>query len=244
MRLNLFQHKGYWFHGKRREHKEMMALERIVNSDEIVAEVGGHIGYLSLWFAKLTREKGHVFVFEPGDNNLPYLKENVALKANVEVIECGCGEYPGIQEFYQDDLTGQNNSFVANFDGLRANIALAPGVKVQVKSRMVSVVRLDGYFKARDLQPGFVKIDTEGFEMAVLRGCQNLFDTESRPPKFMIEVQADNELIFTFFSAKGYEIFRPSGESVTTVAQMRGNLFVLHPEYHAAEIRRWLNGST
>lgn len=77
IRLNLFRHKGYWFHGRRRELREMQAFEKLIDPLDVVAEVGGHIGYLSLWFAELTREGGWVFVFEPGDNNLPYLRDNL-----------------------------------------------------------------------------------------------------------------------------------------------------------------------
>ena len=69
LRLNAFKHKGYWYLGKDRERNVMSSFERLICKGDTVIEVGGHIGYVSLFFAKLAGDTGHVFVFEPGANN-------------------------------------------------------------------------------------------------------------------------------------------------------------------------------
>ncbi len=51
IKLNLFAHKGYWFHGRHREAEEMQAIRALIAAGDTVVEVGGHIGYISLWFA-------------------------------------------------------------------------------------------------------------------------------------------------------------------------------------------------
>ena len=203
--LNLFRHKGYWFHGKNREKLEMLAIKSLVNDGDIVAEVGGHIGYLSLWFLKCCANTsgGALFVFEPGTNNLPYLKANLKNSGAV-IIESGCGEKNGKFEFYMDDLTGQNNSFVKDFTGLSDNSKMASGVDVKVTTEIMSVIRLDEYFT--DIQPNFIKIDTEGFEYSVLRGAEGLLYPGKHFPIFMIEVQADQVEIFEYFTSRGYYI--------------------------------------
>lgn len=243
LRLNLFRHKGYWFHGKNRENREMQIFQQILSKDEIIAEVGGHIGYLSLWFSRQLGS-GHVYVFEPGENNLPYLRKNIAPKANIKVIEVGCGELAGQQEFFQDNLTGQNNSFVPNFQGLSTNAKYAPGVVVSVKKSVVEVVRLDDYFHEIGVQPGFIKIDTEGFEWPVLKGCHGLFSIDKIKPKFMVEVQANHSEIYHLFSSMGYRIYNAAGIPVNHIEQMRGNLFMLHPDHHAREINLWIGSTT
>ena len=49
-----------------------------------------------------------------------------------------------------------------------------PGGSVSSGSgNLVPVVRLDDYFTG-DLMPSVIKIDTEGYEMNVLRGCTNI----------------------------------------------------------------------
>jgi len=53
VRLSLFEHKGYWFHGKNRENDEMLAFGRLIQPGACVIEVGGHIGFISLFYSKL-----------------------------------------------------------------------------------------------------------------------------------------------------------------------------------------------
>src|SRR5690349_12289207 len=75
VRLHSFRHKGYWYHGRRREEETMRLFSQLLKPGDSVIEVGGHIGYISLYFKALV-EHGDVFVFEPGANNLPYIRQN------------------------------------------------------------------------------------------------------------------------------------------------------------------------
>ena len=118
LRLHSFRHKGYWFHGRRREAATMALFPRVIRQGDLVAEVGGHIGYISQYFSQLVGESGHVVVFEPGPNNLPFLRRNTRDLPNVQVVALGVGREPGHADFFIEGLTGQNNSFVANFEGL------------------------------------------------------------------------------------------------------------------------------
>lgn len=241
IRLNSFRHKGYWFHGKNRERETMRAFENMISSGETIAEVGGHIGYLTLWFAKIVGPTGSVFVFEPGGNNLPYIRRNVSGKRNVVLTEKGCGPEKAVLNFYEDNLTGQNNSFVKDFAGLDGNARNAPGVAVEVETRQVEICRLDAFFRDIKRAVSFVKIDTEGYELNVLLGCSGLFD-QTLPPKFMVEVQADEKAIFELFTERGYFIFNSSRERIETVDKMTDNLFMLHSVHHAVVIKGWLAG--
>ena len=73
LRLHAYKHKGYWWHGKRREKPSMLAAQKLLRADDTVVEVGGHIGYLTSWFAHLAGPNGNVLVFEPSDENYEYL---------------------------------------------------------------------------------------------------------------------------------------------------------------------------
>ena len=241
--LSLFAHKGYWFHGKERESFEMSTIQSLLSPGDIVAEVGGHIGYLSLHFAQCVQAgtDGRVFVFEPGINNLPYLRKNLSGKEGIEIIEAGCGETNGKLDFYMDDLTGQNNSFVQDFEGLEKNSKFAPGVKVTVSSLPVEVLRLDSFFSDKQ-NPDFIKIDTEGFELSVLKGCSGLFDGISLPI-FMIEVQTDQDIIFDIFSKAGYRVFNRYKNEVDSPGKMRESLyfFAFHQAAHQEKLQQWLD---
>lgn len=227
--LHSFKHKGYWWHGKKREQETIKRFHRLINADDIVVEVGGHIGYFSVLYAKLVGAKGRVFVFEPGDNNLPYLRRNLADHPNAEIIEKAVSDQNGIVKFWLEDLSGQNNSMVENYHLLDGNIALA-GLAHDVQKREVQVpsVTLDTFIQtlqAENLSPNFIKIDVEGAELWVLKGAENLLRQRQIP--LMVEVTCDAEPIFHLMNRAGYCMYFENGVPVDSPSIMVGNIFCL-----------------
>jgi FkbM family methyltransferase len=159
IRLSLFEHKGYWFYGKNRELDEMIAFGRLLFPGALVLEVGGHIGFTSLYFANLVNPSGRVVVFEPGPNNIKYIKSNTAKAGNVQLEVAGCSDLDGESILYIDNLTGQNNSLVFQFEGLTANAQAAPGVQVTTTPVTISTIKIDTYCQQSNFQPDFIKID-------------------------------------------------------------------------------------
>ena len=80
--LHSFRHKNYWVHGKKREQTTMDLFEILIDFGDTVIELGAHIGYISLYFAKLVGDNGNVVVFEPGPDNFKYLYRNVSQNKN------------------------------------------------------------------------------------------------------------------------------------------------------------------
>jgi FkbM family methyltransferase len=239
VKLNLFTHKGYWYHGRRREAKEMNAISAMVSFGETVVEVGGHIGYISLWLAECVGRcsNGNVTVFEPGSNNLPYIRQNVSGIDHIKLIEKGCGSTNGTLEFFEDSLTGQNNSFVESFGGLQSNINAAPNVDIKINKRVVDVVRLDTELSY--VSPDFIKIDVEGYELQVLLGTDGWYRKAQKLPIIMIEVQADYNEIGTWMNERNYTLFDIHGNEISVIPHSTLNLFALNLEQHAVQLARW-----
>ena len=170
VRLHSFRHKGYWYHGRRREQETMLLFRRLLRPGDSVIEVGGHIGYLSLYFKWLV-QSGNVFVFEPGVNNLPYIRRNV-LPRGIQLVEKAVGDRNGPETFFLESLTGQNNSFVPNFKELQYNVKNAHAGGPAVTEVTVEMVRLDDFINTHSIKPELVKIDVEGFELTVLKGMK------------------------------------------------------------------------
>ena len=106
---------------RERERNTMLLFKKLINNGDTVIEVGGHIGYISLYFSNLIGKEGLLYVFEPGINNLPYLKNNVKEKHNIVVIEKAVGSCNARMPFYIENLSGQNNSFIKDFKGFIQN---------------------------------------------------------------------------------------------------------------------------
>ena len=189
VKLHLFKHKGYWYHGKKRENTTMQLFDRLIHAGDNIVEVGGHIGYISLYFSKLVgSHKGGVMVFEPGANNLPYIRRNIKEASNIILIEKAVGDFIGEVDFFEEDLTGQNNSIVENFKGFKDNSA-ASYVDNQVTRVKVSMVTLDSEIQS---SVDFIKIDIEAGECKALFGSKKII--ERQKPILMVEIQADEEI--------------------------------------------------
>lgn len=201
---------------------------------------GGHIGFASLYFDNLVKPFGKVVVFEPGPNNLKYIKTNIANADTVLLEVAGCSDLDGESVLYIDNLTGQNNSLVFNFEGLTANAKAAPGVQVSTTPVKIPVIKIDTYCEQSAYRPDFIKVDVEGHELAVLRGAEKLLGSE-KPPMLMVEVQSDHREIIAMLRNYGYCLFSATGELLgDSLVVKNGNIFAFHPVFHQERLEAWL----
>lgn len=227
LRLHSFRHKNYWVHGRRREAATMDLFGHLIHSGDRVAEVGGHIGYISQYFADLVGESGEVVVFEPGSNNLAYLTRNTVDLPQVNVIHSGVGAHVGQSTFFIENLSGQNNSFVPDFQGLAINSAAA-GVKARVESTTVDIVTLDSHF--RD-PVNLIKVDVEGFELPVLLGAERILAGDQ--PLLMVEIMADHHAIGEIANEFDYDVVDEDLRPINLDGTWGGNSFWFHRGRHA-----------
>lgn len=202
--LNSFKHKGYWFHGNTRERNTIQSFYKLIKPNQVVIEIGGHIGYLTVIFRHLVGAGGQVIVFEPSSQNLNYLMRNVAADGTVRVEAKAVSDRQGEADFYVEDLTGQNNSLIANYDVLKGNVDHA-GIKVVTSVQRVEVTTLDAYCSSLGVAPDFIKIDIEGAEKHALLGAEDTI--RKHRPIFMVEVTRDHEEIYAFMRRMGYELY-------------------------------------
>ena len=85
-------------------------FDKSIKHGDVVIEVGAHIGYVAAYLSDLVGEAGHVYVFEPGVNNLPYLQRNLSHVRNVTILPKAVASTSGQLPFFIEDVTGLNNS--------------------------------------------------------------------------------------------------------------------------------------
>ena len=210
--LNLYKHKGYWYYAKNRELDTINSFNKLIQPGNYVIEVGGHIGYMSLILADLIKDNGYLTVFEPGINNLPYIKKNTSSNPLIEIIEKGAGNENMTTSFFIEDLTGQNNSFLKDYSVFDENNknALNNATKRKVE---VEMVKLDDFvFIEKNKVPNFIKIDVEGFEYQVLQGSKKIIENCSTI--FMVEVTMHHKNIYTLFNENNYNILNDKLEII------------------------------
>jgi FkbM family methyltransferase len=234
VRLNLFRHKGYWYHGSRREAGTMALFQALLRPGQVAFDVGAHIGWITLWLAQLVGPQGRVLAFEPGSNNLGYLRRNVAPLPQVRLMEAAVGEAEGQATLFEESLTGQNNAIGAPYHRLAGNAA-ANVAAPRITERSVAMVTLDAVAARQGLRPDLVKIDVEGHEFAVLRGMPGLL--AEAPPVLLLEITRDHAAILALLQGAGYQLFAAHTGALRRVAsaqELSFNTLALHPSRHQA----------
>lgn len=220
--LDAFHHKGYWFHGKNRESGTMLLFKKLMKPDFKILEVGGHIGYITNYFSYLVPE-GVVYVFEPGINNLPYLKKNIENLGNVSLIQKAVSNENGKAKFYIENLTGQNNSLLSDYKNFKQNNKLA-FIETNKKEIEVETITIDSFCQKFSIIPDFIKIDIEGAELLALQG---MVSTLKHKPLMMIEITENWELVFEKLFIAGYKLFNEKKQELKPENPFSGNAFCI-----------------
>ena len=231
VKLDCFRHRGFWFRSSQREAPTMEMLKRLIAPGQYVLEAGGHIGFMALYFSYLVGPGGKVVVFEPGDNNLPYLTTNVGSKSNTTIVREAVGDFDGEISLFVEGLTGQNNSIFADYSLFEANKAAAH-LAEDYRETKVPIVKIDTYVARSGNAPDFLKVDIEGAELEALIGASRVL--AEHKPAVMVEITRRPEEVVDLMTRQGYVLFDDRGNKLITLPT--GNTFALHEVRHSREI--------
>lgn len=127
-------------------------------------DVGAHVGCYALLAKHHPDLKVHAF--EPVPSTASVLRVNVEindLQKRVKVNQAGVSSYNGIGKLYV--VKTPEGSGVSMVDG-------NPAHHKDVNTLAVKVTTIDDYVERHNLEPTFIKIDTEGGEKLVLQGAK------------------------------------------------------------------------
>jgi len=175
----------------RMQERELAGIPVFVPAGRTAVDVGAWWGPWTYW---LSRRVPEVYAFEPQHRLADFLRRVVG--PNVRVVEAALADRRGHAELVVPDVAlGQDAlAHLGGTDDARAGCGIA-----QVELR-----RLDDY-DLRDV--GFIKIDVEGHELAVLHGAT---ETLKRcRPTLLVEIEARHSRVpieetFGYLAAMGY----------------------------------------
>lgn len=165
VRLTMPGHVDYYT--DRFEPETVKWLSSNLRPGAVVADIGAHIGFLTLLMARLVGETGRVFAFEPAPENVAYLTRNVASNGatNVVVVPVAAGANSGTRTLYLVEDSDMDSLFPGNpFSRARGTVE-------------VEQVSVDDVVPYVDV----AKIDVEGAEIEALRGMGRLLAHEPKP---------------------------------------------------------------
>ncbi|CAN1484376.1 Methyltransferase FkbM [Candidatus Nanopelagicaceae bacterium] len=187
----------------------------------IVVDVGASKGNFSERF--LSQESVSVFAFEPVESSFKVLK---AMQGKYENLVCenfAVGNFNGAMNLW----VSENNTELSTLSKEVSEFGLAK--KINQSPILTQVVTLDTYFKNLRSRIDLLKIDTEGFELEVLAGAQELL--RNLPPRFIqVENSRSNLLrgssLYQIASQlKRYEVFQISPGGVNGLRKVASHAF-------------------
>ncbi len=206
------------------------ALRKLVKPSALVLDVGANIGVHSLLLAQLVGPSGRVLCFEPTDFAFAKLSRNLELNPDLanRVTPYHCflaakddAEVP--ETIYSSWPLSQHDGLHAKHLGqaMPTNIAQARSIDGVLAELGNPTVQL-------------IKMDVDGFETEVLRGCKTLL-RNSRPtflmelsPYVLDERGSSLEELLSYFAPHGYRFYderseRPLPSSPEDLRQLVGD---------------------
>ncbi len=167
LKFKAFSAKNYWHltMGSQDENLFFKKLFKKIKKNMIIYDIGGHVGMYTLPFAKIVGNNGKVYVFEPENNGLNSINQNLAINEITNVKS-----FP----FAISDKTSKSNFYVRPDKDTHSLFENSPAPSKTGKQNILNIqtYTIDDLIKKGFAIPDFIKIDTEGAELKILDGIK------------------------------------------------------------------------
>jgi FkbM family methyltransferase len=185
-------------------------VRRVIDPGKDAIDVGANVGLYTVLLSSLLRETQKVLAIEPIPANLSRLEENI--REN---------NYPSSVLLFKGAATESAGSFSLNvISGLEEYSSLLKIQDTFKNGRECSQIpvcgeTIDNLVQRYNLNPGFMKLDTEGTEIQVLRGASTTL--EKFRPMILFELFVDKDLaavggepgaMFRYLHGRQYRIWK------------------------------------
>lgn len=169
----------YFMLGSHVETDAQEKLAKVIHSGQVVYDIGGYAGYMSLLFSSMVGPDGRIFAFEPSPVNLPRIRHNIEKnsKVNVSVIEAAVSDQEGLVRFQE----------CGSMSGIVTTEHREVGETADIRT-----IRLDDFaYRDGHPLPDFLKIDIEGHAGAAVAGMKRIL--AERHPTILCEFHNSDE---------------------------------------------------
>jgi FkbM family methyltransferase len=179
-------------------HEDTEFFRLYLREGDMVVDVGANIGSLSIAASYMVGIEGNVIAIEPHPKIHQYLKRNVELnnRNNVQVFNFALGDEVG-QAYFSSQSSDDQNSVSTSEQGI-----LVPLTTIDHLCEHLPYISL-------------LKIDVEGYELAVLRGAKRVLSkTEcvyfESWEAHLNKYQATTSQVINEFNNLGFEVYKIS----------------------------------
>lgn len=174
-------------------------LKKVDLESQTIIDIGGHIGYHSMCFAKLTGKKGKVYVFEPNVFNVERMElifgKNRDISDNISINKFALSDSQGTATFNFSQNIDNSTSFGGYIEGSYKPLSDDVYEKAGFTSMEVKVDTLDNFVTEKKITNlKLIKIDVEGAEHKVLEGGRKTL--ESLKPIILVEIYSVSAMLY------------------------------------------------
>jgi len=166
-------------------------LKHSAIKNKTIWDIGAHVGYHSLLFAKYAGPNGLVIAFEPNPKNREIFRNNLEnnknLASNIILKEEALADEIGLSK-----MLISRSGYQTSSSGGYLHDVMPPLAKESYKnftSQEIKINTIDNLIKTEKLPiPDLMKVDVEGAELKVLEGALNTL--RSKKPILAIEIHS------------------------------------------------------
>jgi FkbM family methyltransferase len=193
-------------------------FDALLGPGQTVVDIGANVGQYCLCAAARVGPRGRVFAFEPSGRVFEKLKRNIALSGltNVFADETAISDFEGEAVLHQN-REGDRNEGQASMASLDLHAGAQPIRCLPLPRALAAhgVERVD-----------VLKIDTQGAEMAVLRGAQALF---ARKPAVLLRCHEEKCNALGDSTVEVQEFLLERGYALYELDPRRGRISIASP---------------
>jgi len=213
----------YRLYSCKKEPETIQWIEEFIKPDEVFYDIGANVGAYSLVCYAHAQGKIQIYSFEPGFTTYSALCENIIINAfNDKIIALPfvLSDQTKINKFYYSSISPGAASHSVGTDIVRHedNIPASLNNSMNTYNYVVSY-RLDDLISTFNLKkPNHVKIDVDGHELEVIKGCENLLNSPDLKT-ILIEIDKNSpgsDLIIEILKNKKFKIHKifPHGNGI------------------------------
>ena len=180
-----------------------------------VLDIGANIGFTATVLARAVDPGYRVYAFEPEPGNFCMLQATAsrpALKAKITALQCAVGAEEGTIELWQNLRHHADHRVIT--DHFRSTVPGVAGITVPM-------ITIDQFLVRNPGRVSFVKIDVQGFELAVCQGMSRTIEMNQDmtivleyAPFALRALGFDPLQLVDFLVGRGFQIYEllPKGE--------------------------------
>lgn len=153
---------------------QIQLLSEHLNEGDTAIDIGAHYGVFTVLMAAMCGLSGRIVAFEPDPYARAVLEKNLDLNPDLQ--------RPQVESFACSDSEGESTLFSRGGNSqsslVRSAVAFAP--EDTLERVQVRLATLDSYLTKQKMpMPQWVKIDTEGAEIRILKGASNVLSSNA-----------------------------------------------------------------